>query len=106
MATGATLDLRRRMLVDKWPLLVGVALDASGINAHREPCLFLLKAAVWIMAIAALHRSFENLVMKGRIKLRLHLAMTTHAELRFPDFQQVNCREAGFLSVRLRHEDV
>src|SRR5436853_4700387 len=82
MATGAALDLRRRMLINERPLLVGVALDAGGINAHRQPCLFLLEAAVRIMAIAALHRAFEDAVMERLGELRLHLVVAGQAELR------------------------
>src|SRR5437868_7075996 len=82
MATGAAFDLRRRVLVDERPLLVGMALDAGGINADRQPCLFLLEAAVRIMAIAALHRAFEDAVMKRLGELRLHLVVAGQAELR------------------------
>ena len=75
------------MLVNKRTLLVGVALDAGGVGAGRESRLFQFEAAVRIVAIAALHRAFEHLVMKRQIELVLRLAVTTETKLRLAVLQ-------------------
>ena len=71
----------RRMFVNERSLLVCVTLDACCIYARRESCLFKFETAVWIMAVAALHRAFQHLVMERQIKLVLGLAVTTQAKL-------------------------
>ena len=75
------------MFVGEWTLLIGVTLYASCVRACCQSGLLKFKTTMRIVAITTLHRSFQNLVMEGRIKLRLHLTMTTHAQLRLPDFQ-------------------
>jgi len=77
------------MFVGEWTLLIRVTLDASRIRAGGEPRLLQFKTTMRIVAVTTLHRSFENFMMERRIKLRLHLTMTTQAELRLPDFQHV-----------------
>ena len=78
---NAPVRLHRGVLVNERPLLVCVTLDARGVGAGSESRLFQLEAAVRIVAIAALHRAFEHLVMKRQIELVLRLAMTTETEL-------------------------
>ena len=75
------------MLVGEWTLLVRVTFNARRIRAGSQSGLLEFKTTMRIVAITTLHGSFENLVMEWRIKLRLHLTMTTNAQLRFPDFQ-------------------
>jgi hypothetical protein len=70
------------MFVNEWPLFVGVTLDASSVGARREPSLFQFEATVRVMAIAALHDAFQNLVMERHIELVLRFAVATEAELR------------------------
>jgi hypothetical protein len=69
------------MFVDKRTLLVCVTLDASRVRAGRKSRLFELETAMRIVAIAALHRAFQDLVVEGQIKLVLGLAVTTYAKL-------------------------
>lgn len=57
-----------------------------------------------IVAIAALHRSFENFVMKRFVEIGLHLCMTTHAELWLTEFQQMNGRKVGFFRIRCAYK--
>ena len=87
MTSNAPFGLDRSMLVYKRSLLVCVTLDAGCVDASRQSCLFEFKTAVWIVAIAALHRPFEHLVMERQIKLVLRFAVTTQAKLRFAVFE-------------------
>jgi len=89
MAGRAPFRLERRVFVRKWTLLVSVTLDASRIRAGGQSGLFEFETTVRIMAVTTFHGSFENLMMERRAKLRLHLTMTTDAELRLADFQHV-----------------
>ena len=94
------------MLVSEWPLLVSVTLQARRIRASRQPCLFQLKAAVCVVAIRALHCSFENLVVKRLIELMLRFRMATQAKLRLRHLQHLSGREAGLFCVRSRDEGI
>ena len=87
------------MFVDKRSLLICVTLDASCVRAGRKSGLLKLETAVRIMAIAALHRAFQHLVMEGQTKLVLDLAVTAYAKLRFAHLEQTQIREAGLLRV-------
>src|SRR5438270_504199 len=100
VTSNAAVSLQGGVLVCKGALLVRVALDAGCIRAGSKPRLFQFKPAVRIVAIAALHYSFENLVMERGVELRLHFTMTTQAELRLACLQQVQCREVRLLRVR------
>ena len=79
MAGDTAISLYWSMLVNKRSLLVCVTLDTGCVRAGRESRLLELKTAVRIVAIAALHRAFQHLVMEWQIKLVLGLAMTTDA---------------------------
>ena len=89
MAGRAPFSFERSMFVSKRTLLVRVTFNTSGVRAGSQSGLLEFKTAMRIVAITALHGSFENFVMKRCIELGLHLTMTTHAELRFPDLQHV-----------------
>ena len=91
--------LHRRMLVNKRPLLVCVTLDASSVGARRESRLFKFETAVRVVAIAALHRAFQHLVMKRQVELVLSLAVTTETKLWLACLEQFDIREAGLLRV-------
>ena len=86
----APFGLQRRVLIREGTLFVRVTLNASGVCAGSQPGLLEFKTAVRIVAIAALHRSLEDFVMKRLIEIRLCFSMTTHAELRFGLFEQLD----------------
>ena len=96
----------RRMFVNKGTLFVDVTFDASCVGARGESCLFELKTAVRIVAIAAPHRAFQHLVMERQVKLVLGLHVATQAKLRFARFEQFQIGEPGFLSVAPGNEHV
>jgi len=105
--TGHTpFGLDGSMFISERSLLVCVALNTRGIGASREPCLLQLKTAVRIVAIAALHRPFENLMMERRIELVLRFAMATQAKLRLAHLQHSDRRETGLLGIRLGDQGV
>ena len=82
VANSAALYFRGRVLEYKRPLFVGVALHARGIRASIEPCLFQFESAVRVVAIAALHRAFQHLVMERLRELCLRLVVASHTQLR------------------------
>ena len=98
----AAFSLQRGVFERKGALLVRVALDASCISTGGEPGLLQFKAAVRIVAVAALHHSFENFMVERLVEIWLGFLMATHAELRFAGFQHVNCREARLFGARRR----
>ena len=99
MTRDAPVSLDWSMLVNERALFVSVTLDARGISASREPRLFQLKAAVWVVAVAALHRAFEHFVMERQVELVLGFAVTTQAKLRLALFEQPNVGKARLLCV-------
>src|SRR4051794_1813810 len=99
MTSRATFSLQRCMFVSKRSLLVGVALYASCISAGSESRLLELKTTVWIVAVAALHRALEDLVVERHVELRLHFAVATETKLRLAYFQKSYRSDAGLLSV-------
>ena len=87
VASRAAFNFERRVFKDKRTLFIRVAFNAAGICAERQFGLFLLKAAVRIMTIAAFHRSFQYFVVKRLGKLRLRFGVTAYAELLLVGFQ-------------------
>ena len=87
MTRAASFCFDRGVFESEWTLLVGVTLYTSSIRANRQSRLFELKTAMRIMTIAALHGSFENLVMKRQIELVLRFGMTGNTKLGFGDSQ-------------------
>ena len=59
-----------------------------------------------IMAVAAFHRAFENLVVERQIELVFDFGVTAQAKLGFARFQQLQHRETRLLSVCFRDEYV
>ena len=106
MTRDTTIGFDRRVFVNKWSLFVCVTLHAGSIGAGRESCLLELKTAMWIVAVAALHCSFQHLVMERQIKLVLGLAVATQAKLRLTLPEQLQIREAGLLCICSRNEYV
>ena len=76
---NAAVGLNRSMLVNEWSLLIDVTLDAGRVRAGRKSRLLEFKAAVRIVAIAALHRAFQHLVMERQLELVFDLTVATHA---------------------------
>ena len=62
-------------------LLIRVTLHAGRVNASSQSRLFKLESAMGIVAVAALHRAFEDLVMKRQIKLVLDLRVAAKTKL-------------------------
>ena len=96
---NATIRLHRSMFEREWALLVCVTLDTRGIRADRQPRLLQLETTVRVVAIAASHRAFENLVMGRKRELVFDFAMTVQAKLWLTDFQQMDRGEIRFLCV-------
>jgi len=69
VAGQASLHFHRRVLKYERPPLLDVALDAR--FPTRLPHVRAVGGSVRIVAIGALHRSFQHLVVKGLAKLRL-----------------------------------
>lgn len=78
MTSTASFSLHRRMFESEWPLFIRMTLHASRISASRQSRLFEFKTTMWVMAVAALHRPFEDLVMERQIELMLCLRVTAH----------------------------
>ena len=95
----APFSLNRSMFVNKRTLLVYVTLEASRIDARCEARLFKFKPSVRIVAVAALHRPFQHLVMEWQLKLVFGLAMAAQAELGFTGPEQFHACDARFLRV-------
>ena len=87
------------MLVNEGTLFIDVTLDARCVGAGSESCLFKFETAVWIVAVAALHRAFQHFMMERQIKLVLGLAVTTQAKLWLTLAEQLQIREAWFLCI-------
>ena len=88
VTSRAPFRFKGSMFVGEWTLFISVTLNTSCIRAGGEPGLLELKTAMRIMAITALHRSFQNLMVEWFGKIRFRFAVATHAELRFGHFQQ------------------
>jgi len=101
VASHTPFCFERCMFVSEWTLFVRVTLYARRIRAGSQSGLLEFKTAMRIVAIATLHRSFEDFVMERLGEIGLGFTVATHAELRFGRFQQLNRREARFLSVGL-----
>ena len=81
MARLASINLYGSVLVDEWPLLVGVALEANRILGGGSAHLFGACCAVHVVAIAALDQSFIHPVMERHIKLSFLLKVAAVAQL-------------------------
>jgi hypothetical protein len=80
---------QRRMFKSKRALFIRMTLKTCGVSASRESCLLEFEAAVRVMTVATLHRSFKNFVVKRCVELRFYFAVATKAELRFARLQHV-----------------
>src|SRR6185503_16098205 len=94
MTGDAPVGLNRSMFVNKRSLFVCVTLDASRVGARRQSRLLKFETTVWIVTIAALHRTFQHLVVERQIELVFGLTMTTETKLRLALLQQLQIRDA------------
>lgn len=81
VAGGAPFSFEWCMFVRERPLLIGMALDTTGIGSGRQSGLLQLKTTVRIVAIAAFDHSFEYFVMEGLVEIGLDFAMTAETKL-------------------------
>ena len=82
MTGRTTLGLKRRVLKDEGPLLIGVTLNTSDVGAKPKAGLLILEAAVRVVAVAAFHRALQHFVMERLRELRLRFRVAANTELR------------------------
>src|SRR5215207_2692967 len=99
VARRAALGLDGRVLEGERPLLLRVALDAGRVHARREPALLGLEAAVRVVAVGALHRALQHLVVEGLRELVLLLGVALEAELLLAALEHLGVLEARLLGV-------
>ena len=75
------------MFKNEWPLFVGVASNARGISTYRQFLLLILKAAMGIMAIAAVHSALKHFVTERFRELCLRFGVARDAKLWFAVLQ-------------------
>jgi hypothetical protein len=81
------------MFIGERALLIGMTLHACGVCTCSQSRLLKFKPSMWIVAITALHRPFEDLVVKRHVELVLGLRMTAHAKLRIAFLE--HCQRSG-----------
>jgi len=77
------------MFESEWALFAAVAFYACDVGTDRELGLLRFKAAMSVVTIAALHRSFENLVMKRFGELRFLFIVATETKLGLAGLEQL-----------------
>ena len=70
MTDSAAFNFDRRMLKDERPLFISVAFGAGCVCAGGQTLLLAFKSAMRVMAVAALHEAFQNLVAERHHELR------------------------------------
>lgn len=103
---NAPFSLNGSMLVNKRSLFIRMTLDAGGVGAGSQSRLFELKAAVWIVTVAAPHRAFKHFVVERQVELVLRFAVTTETELWVALFEQAYVGKTWLLCVCRGDEDV
>jgi len=88
MAGDAAFGLHHRVLVDKWPCLFGMAFEAQGILRRSGAQLAGQESAVRVVAVAALHESFIDAVVKRTIELLFGFKVTAVTKLRLAFLHQ------------------
>lgn len=84
----APINLDRRMLEDKWSLLVYVTFEADRILRGRSPYLLWPYRAMHVVAIAALDEPFVYSMVERHIELGFLLEMACVAKLGLCLYQQ------------------
>lgn len=87
MTDSAAFDLRF-VLINEWPLLVGMALVTDFVCPRGQAQLVLIKTTMRIMAIVALNQPFVYSVMKRASELCTDVQVTSVAKLGRSIFQQ------------------
>ncbi len=82
-------------MVDERPLFFGVAVKTDRVTGCVGPQLFRLEAAMWIVAIVALHQSFIYTMVEWPRELYPYILVAAVAQLRRLLFQQ----ELAFLGL-------
>ena len=95
VASRATLALDRRVLVDKRPALICMALGADLIGIVPRPDVVPLKCAVHIVAIGALNQALVHFVVEGHVELRVLLGVALIAEHGLRSLEQMLALSAG-----------
>ena len=81
MAKGASFCLDRRMLVDERTGNLGMTFHTNSIAGNTAVQRLLLKRAVRVMTVTAVHQSFIDSVMKGLGEERFYISVAAIAEL-------------------------
>lgn len=84
MAALTPADVDGGMIEDERPLLLDVALEADFLSGITEPELAFVDAAVRLMAIGAVDRTFLHPVVERFCKIRLLLGMAGHTQVAGP----------------------
>ena len=106
VTSDAAFGLNWSVFVNKGALLVYVTLYTSRVDSRRQARLFEFKPTVRIVAVAALHHSFQYLMMERQLELVFGLTVAAQAKLRFADLKQLHTRYAWLLSVCRREKDI
>ncbi len=88
MARLAALNLYRRMLVHKWPLLVRVAGEANCILRGGSAQLLRLDGAVHVMAIATLNQALIHAMVEGHFEFGFFVEVAAVTKLRLGFYQE------------------
>ena len=89
MTGDAAFGLKRRMFIYEWAGRFCVTLRADGILVRARLEQLVLKCAMRIVAIAALHQSFIDLVMEGLSKCGLGFGVAAVTQLGIVKLEQV-----------------
>jgi len=92
------------VLENERSLLITVTLDARGIGADGKLTLLQFKSAVRVVAVAALHRTFQHFMVKGLHELRLRLRVAAQTQLRFTCFQSEGRRSVRSFERNIGYE--
>ena len=80
------------MFVDKWSRCFRVTFGTNRVLIRSRFQLLVLKSTVRVMAVAASHQPFINLVVEGLGERRLHVGVAAIAKRRLRHLQQADFR--------------
>ncbi len=89
VARTATFNPDWRVLINKRPRLLRMALHTGGIAGDAASQSLLLEVSMWIVAIAATHQTFVHLVVERLRKSGLHVSVAGIAELRLETLRRL-----------------
>src|ERR1700674_704651 len=104
MASDAALD-EGVVLINKWSLLVGVALEADRVLRGRGPQLSRQESTVRVVAIRAFHQAFIYPVMERPVELLLLVQVAAVTEVGLFQLHQklAFCGMVRVVAVRTSH---